>query len=480
MSEEGTLMEPGPLWTPLEALHCESNGAFVPCDIGSQSCLQTAFLPGSTVCRYVRRNRLEDRPMPYVEALAACPSANAVVLDETSWPQQQQQEALAQREKLAGLGSLIAGVAHELNNPLAVVMMQAEILHEELQEGPLAEQANAIMQAAEHCVRLVHNLLNLVRQHPSERRPVQLNSVIMETLQLPTSMLRVDDIAVELHLAPELPLLSADPHQLHQVVLNLVTNAYQALCEVPPPRRRLRLTTRSHPERTTVSLEVADTGPGIPPAIQARIFEPFFTTKPLGRGTGLGLSLCQDIIEGYGGTIRLRSQPAHGTVFDIELPVKAKVADRAQAPGAEPPRETPERTATILVVDDEPGVLKALAYLLRRMGHEVDTAVNGHLALEKLQTRAYDLILSDLRMPECDGPALYDVLQRHQPQLCQRISFLTGDTLNPEIQAFLEQVGTPHLNKPCRAAQVQQAVQQVLRALQEKQQLPGRTPDPRP
>lgn len=127
-----------------------------------------------------------------------------------------------------------------------------------------------------------------------------------------------------------------------------------------------------------------------------------------------------------------------------------------------------ERTASLLVVDDEPAIVRALAHLLRRAGHEVDTAANGRLALDKLQTRTYDLILSDLRMPECDGPALYHTIQHHYPQLCQRIIFLTGDTLGPEAQAFLEQVGTPRLTKPCCAVQVHQVVQQVLRALEEK------------
>jgi two-component system NtrC family sensor kinase len=277
-------------------------------------------------------------------------------------------------------------------------------------------------------------------------------------------MLQVDDIAVALHLAPDLPTLWADPHQLHQVVLNLVTNAHQALRDVPVPRR-LTLTTRTNPAGPSVSLEVADTGPGIPPAIQARIFEPFYTTKPLGIGTGLGLPLCQGIIEGHDGTISLQSQAGQGTVFRIELPVKAVAAVGPQLPMGETPPAGSELAAAILVVDDEPAVVRALAHLRRRTGHEVDTAANGRLALEKLQTRAYDLILSDLRMPECDGPALYHALQHRHPQLCQRIIFLTGDTLGPEAQAFLEKVGTPRLTKPCRAAQVHQVVQQALQVL---------------
>jgi signal transduction histidine kinase len=237
--------------------------------------------------------------------------------DQTFAPQ----EALAQHEKLATLGALLAGVAHELNNPLSVVMLQAESLHEELREGPLAEQTDAIMQAAEHCVHLVHSLLSLARQYPPERRLVQLNTLIEEALQLCVYTLQADDIRVDLQLASELPPSLGDPHQLQQVVLNLVINAYQALREAPAPRR-LSLTTRTHPARRSISLEVADTGPGIPPAVQARLFEPFFTTKPAGHGTGLGLALCQEIVENHDGTICLQSQPGRGTVFHLELPVK--------------------------------------------------------------------------------------------------------------------------------------------------------------
>ena len=321
----------------------------------------------------------------------------------------QQRATLAHREKLAAMGSLLTGVAHELNNPLAVVMMRADVLHEELQEGPLAEQVHAITQAAERCVRIVNSFLTLARQPPPERRPVQLNTVVEEALQLLVYMLQVDDIAVELDLAPDLPTLWADPHQLHQVVLNLVTNAHQALHEVSAPRR-LTLTTRHDPAGPSVSLKVADTGPGIPPAIRARLFEPFFTTKPLGLGTGLGLPLCQGIIEGHDGTISLQSQSGHGAVFLIELPVKARAESESPVLVSEAPAVGSELTAAILVVDDEPAVVRALAHLLRRMGHEVDTAADGRLALEKLQTRAYDLILSDLRMPKCDGPGLYHAL----------------------------------------------------------------------
>jgi two-component system NtrC family sensor kinase len=377
---------------------------------------------------------------------------------------QRQQDTLLQREKLAAMGSLLASVAHELNNPLAVIMMQADLLSEESKYAPQAEQAKAITQAAERCMRIVHNFLTLARQHPPERQAVALNTVVEGVMELLVYGLRVDNIEVEWQLADNLPRLWVDPHQLHQVMVNLVTNAHQALREVPLPRR-LTLTTRYDPLQTCVILEVADTGPGIPPAIQARIFEPFFTTKPPGVGTGLGLPLCRGIIEAHAGSISVHSQPGQGSVFRIVLPVPAEASTRDGPPGTGAPPPVHKTAKTILVVDDEPGITLALAYLLRRDGHTVDTAANGQLALTKLYAHAYDLMLCDLRMPGLDGPGLYRELERHHPELCQRIIFLTGDTLSPETRAFLEKTGVPRLTKPFTAAQVRQAMQRALEAL---------------
>ena len=253
----------------------------------------------------------------------------------------------------------------------------------------------------------------------------------------------------------------ADPHQLHQVIVNLVTNAHHALREVPGPRR-LTLTTRYDPMGLRVVLEVADTGPGIPPTLQARLFEPFFTTKPPGVGTGLGLPLCRGIIEEHGGRICVESQPGQGTVFRVVLPVPT-AASTGTAPSSTDTSLAVTRIATtILVVDDEPSIANAIAHLLRRDGHTVDTATNGQLALTKLHTQAYDLILCDLRMPELDGPGLYQALQQQHPHLLRRVLFLTGDTLSEEARTFLEQTKVPRLSKPFRAAEVRQLVQQVL------------------
>jgi PAS domain S-box-containing protein len=375
---------------------------------------------------------------------------------------QQQQEALFQREKLAAMGSLLASVAHELNNPLSVVMVQADLLSEEVREKALAERIKLINQSAERCVRIVQNFLALARRTPPQRTHVELNAVIDEAMTLLAYALRVDDIDVQQDLADDLPPLWADRHQLHQVLINLVTNAHQALREVGTPRR-LVLITRYDSGSSSVTLEVADTGPGIPLEQQERIFEPFFTTKPAGVGTGLGLPFCKGIIEGHGGSICVDTQVGQGAVFRIKLPVEA-------VPMTVPERPVPEallpvKDKAILIIDDEPGIVSALSYLLRRDGYHVDTARNGRLALEQLQVQPYDLILCDLRMPELDGPGLYQEIEVRLPDLLSRMIFLTGDTLSPEAREFLEKAGVARLSKPFRAAEIRRVVQQALQAL---------------
>jgi signal transduction histidine kinase/sensor domain CHASE-containing protein len=375
---------------------------------------------------------------------------------------QRQQEALFQSEKLAAMGSLLASVAHELNNPLSVVTMQSDLLGDEVADKALAERVRLISQSAERCVRIVQNFLALARQNPPQRTPVELNAVVEEAMQLFSYALQVDNIDLRWQPGGDLPLLWADPHQLQQVVVNLVTNAHQALRESAAPRR-LTITTWASPTHTHVYLEVGDTGPGIPREIQERIFEPFFTTKPPGVGTGLGLPYCQGIIEGHRGFITVESSVGRGTIFRIQLPIEAVPAPLPVAPVLEPSPQAEVRA--ILVVDDEPGITSALAYLLRRDGHAVETAAHGRIALEKLQEHTYDLILCDLRMPELDGPGLYRELEQQYPHLLHRVIFLTGDTLSLETRGFLAEVEVPRLSKPFRAADVRRIVQQALQAL---------------
>jgi PAS domain S-box-containing protein len=371
---------------------------------------------------------------------------------------QRQRAALYQSEKLATMGQLLAGVAHELNNPLSVVMGQAALLRKSGRSKPQIERAEKIVQAAERCARIVNNFLALARQRPPERHPVQVNHVAWEAVELLAYPLRVDSVKVVWALAREMPVLWADPHQLHQVVVNLVVNAHQAMREVAGPRQ-LTVATGVSPGGELVWMEVQDTGPGVAEELRARIFEPFFTTKPPGVGTGLGLSLCQGIVEGHGGRIGLVPREGTGAVFRVELPV-----ERPEGTTVAVVTEKPLiiRGARILVVDDEPGIAGVLAEVLQLDGHVVETVGNGEAALGKLALGGYELILSDVRMPELDGPSLYSELERRDPRLLRRMIFLTGDTLSPGTRAFLEKTGAPCLSKPFALSDVREIVQRVL------------------
>jgi two-component system NtrC family sensor kinase len=363
-----------------------------------------------------------------------------------------------QSEKLAAMGSLLAGVAHELNNPLSVVMGRAALLRQMAGEGPTALEAGKIAKAAERCARIVKNFLALARQQPMEHQTVSLNRVVEEAVELLAYPLRIDSVETILELAPDLPDIWADPHQLHQVVVNLVSNAHQAMRAIETSRRII-LNTRLDAASGRVQLEVADTGPGIPADVQRRIFEPFFTTKPIGQGTGLGLSLCQGIVERHGGAIRVASRPDHGASFFVQLPIDVGQADGVKAAPAALPSPISERT--VLIVDDDRDVAETLRDFLGVDGHAAEIVANGTLALEKLEDRQYDVILSEVKMAGLDGPRFYAQLERRHPECLRRVAFVTGDTLSPETTAFLERTRVPTMAKPFTLEQVRQVLQQV-------------------
>jgi two-component system NtrC family sensor kinase len=370
-----------------------------------------------------------------------------------------QREILQQTEKVATMGSLLAGVAHELNNPLAVVLGQVMLLREGATEPALVRRADKIKTAAERCARIVKNFLALARQHPPERGAVDLNQVVQEAAELLGYELRTSGVEMQFRLADTLPILHADGHQLHQVVVNLIANAQQAMRQTPPPRR-ITITTAHDAGALRVRLAIADTGPGIPAEVRAKIFEPFFTTKPPGEGTGLGLSLCRGIAEEHGGTLGVDSEPGRGAEFVLELP--ATVAADAVPPAAErPARVSP---SAILVVDDEPEIAATLAEVLERDGHTVDIAGDGAEGLDRLRARAYDVIFTDTRMPGLDGVAFYEELARRLPALARRVIFVTGDLIDRDKREFLESTGRPVVPKPFDLDSVRRALGRVLTA----------------
>ena len=369
-------------------------------------------------------------------------------------------ERLLQSEKIATMGSLLAGVAHELNNPLSVVLGQTHLLRESAREPGIAAAIEKITTGADRCVRIVRKFLALARQQPPERSQVGLNGLVEDSVELLAYELRNDNIQVMLRLADDLPILWADSHQLQQVLINIVTNAHHAVRQRPADRRMISITTRADSAHQRVHVDIADTGPGIPAEIRGRIFEPFYTTKPVGQGTGLGLSLCRGIIEAHGGTIAVESEPGRGTTFAISLPVTARPS-RVDTPSAfETP--APVGTKTILVVDDERDLAEILVEALGREGHRVEMAGNGSDALRRLEQHGYDLVVSDTKMPVMDGVQFFNEIERRFPRLLKRIIFVTGDVLDAEKRRFLESSGAPFLTKPLDLGEVRRTVRRVL------------------
>lgn len=367
-----------------------------------------------------------------------------------------QREALHQQEKLAALGSLLAGVAHELNNPLSVVLGYASLLRGDARSRKVRDQAERIHAAAERCARIVTTFLSLARQKPPSFGPVDLARTVTAALELTAYGLRTSGVRVTTELPDRLPPVHGDADQLHQVVANLLVNAKQALQEVPPPRE---LRVAAIVDGTELRLVVEDNGPGMSAEARRRAFEPFFTTKPAGTGTGLGLAVCHGIVTAHGGRIEIGGGPGAGTRIEVSLPIAGAAAPRPvgdrQAPDGGP-------TGRVLIVEDEPDIAELIAWTLARDGHEVDRVADGQAALARIATGDVDLVVSDLRMPGMDGATLLRTLRAAHPALARSAVLLTGDLLSASADPELRREGVMLLGKPVELEELRRVVRQQL------------------
>ena len=363
-------------------------------------------------------------------------------------------QQLLRAEKLSALGQLIAGVAHELNNPLAVVMGCSQIMaRREGVDARTKGDVQRILHESERASKIVRDLLSFAHPCDPQKTAVNINHLAASVIETQESNIQAADIRMEQRLASDLPNTMADPNQIEQVLINLIGNAVYVLGTRPKPRT---LTISTEESGNYIRIIVADNGPGVPQAVIGQIFDPFFTTKPLGKGTGLGLTISNTIIQEHRGKLLVENQPTGGAKFIVELPIVQCVttAPADQAPPEAKPLAADSAKRSALIVDDEPGIVAVLSEIVSGIGYDVTTATNGVEAMERITSGTYDVILSDMRMPNMDGVKLFETLKKENEVLAHRIVFVTGDTVSPDTRAFLKSTGNRWLSKPFKIEQV--------------------------
>lgn len=398
---------------------------------------------------------------------------------------QKTQAQLVQREKLAAVSDLAAGVAHELNNPLTTIIGFAELIQLNNPDEQFRQDLNKITNQARRAARIVHDLLDFARQRPHQQTWIQVHDVLNSALNLLSYELRSHNVVYSTDFAPDLPLTMADPQELQQVFINLLQNARHAMSTAnnggqliittQPGSKLFRSTDQKAgnkgEKKKAIQITFKDDGPGIPPDHLPRIFDPFFTTKQPGEGTGLGLSVCHGIISDHGGYIWAKSKLGQGCTFCIELPIieldEPHWATLTEWPilskAGSSPTES-EVTAHILVIDNDVYLLELLTRTLQSAGYNVDTTSQAQTALTKLDESNYDLIVCEVNMPEMKGLELFEQAQKQIPNLAKQLIFISGNSLNSITYQFLDESGIPYLAKPFKPNELIEKVHQILEA----------------
>ncbi|MEQ8766468.1 MAG: ATP-binding protein [Planctomycetota bacterium] len=371
---------------------------------------------------------------------------------------------LGQQSRLTTLGTLVSGIAHEINNPLTGVLGFLELILLQTEDEQVASDLRRAYDAAQRCRRIVAGLLTFARGGRDERVSFTLNDVVQRTVEIVNGSLRRAGIELSLELQEGLPAVTGDFFQIQQVLLNLITNAQHAIESTRSPQGG-HVTIRSTCSSDRVSLIIEDDGGGISPEDLARVFDPFFTTKPVGQGTGLGLAVSYGIAKEHGGELALSSQNG-STIATLTLPLPRARTESAAAT----PRSTQKKRPTsgaprlrLLLADDEEVIRLLMQQILERDGHEVVAVEDGAEAWKLIESgEAFDGILSDLRMPRMGGAELQRRLTEHDPALAQRMIFITGDVADEESGEFYETVQERTLLKPCTMESVLGMVGKVL------------------
>jgi len=352
------------------------------------------------------------------------------------------EQQLLQSEKLSTIGTMISGAAHELNNPLTSIIGNAQLLAKRNVPEDIKGKLDVILRESIRSSKIVGGLLAFAREHKPERSMVNINDIIIESMKLKQYDLKVNNIDVKLSLADDFPETSADPFHLQQVFINLINNARDVLVG----QENAALSIRTYRKDDAVLIEFEDNGPGIPDAVAKRIFDPFFTTKEVGKGTGLGLSMAYGIVREHDGTISVESEPAKGAKFTVTLPIRDDIQPAAgTAKTTVKPRPG---VRTVLVVEDEAPLRELLAEAITDEGYFVESASRGEQAIQLIEKRKFDAVISDIKMPGIGGKELYLYIQKHYPEIAEKIIFITGDVLSKDTLSFLQITNNRFIEKP--------------------------------
>ncbi|MFN3532560.1 MAG: ATP-binding protein, partial [Candidatus Brocadia sp.] len=354
-------------------------------------------------------------------------------------------EQLIQAEKMSSVGTMISGVAHELNNPLSIILNFSELM---LMCDNLSKSATNrlrhIIDASQRCIRIVENLLTFATKRKSVRKGqyICINEVLKNALELKINDLRVNNIEVEQLLSQSLPRTMADRVQLMQVFINLINNAYDAMKDA---HGKGVLTIRTFQRGDMIVIEFEDTGPGI--LEPEKLFTPFYTTKEVGKGTGLGLAVSYGIIKEHGGTIVGRNWQK-GAIFTVTLPIKVQTSKEVKFPVKGDYNLSGLR---LLLVEDEVGIAESCCELLSAKGCLVTSVSSAKDAMQAIQKDQFDIVIMDLKMPgEVSGIQFYEWMMSCVPALKEKVILMTGDTLSPEFRTFIEKSKVPVIPKPFR------------------------------
>lgn len=362
-------------------------------------------------------------------------------------------------EKMAAIGRLVSGVAHELNNPLAGILGYAQLVTRSELDPGTRRMVEVILAQAERAGKIVQNFLSLAAKTEPKRISFDLNDTIRNVMQLREYQENVEDILITSDLAEDLPRAWGDPHQLEQVFLNLIVNAEDAIGDAQRRPGSIHIKTTVEGER--IHTTITDNGSGIHARDMARIFDPFFTTKEKHRGTGLGLSICAEIIKDHGGELYAWSTYGCGSTFTLELPIRNQVQEEEVRPVRTSQGQS-LRGRDILVIDDEIHITELIFDVLARQGARIDLANSGVEALNQIKKKDYDVIICDQRMPGISGQRLYRLVESLNSELRHRFLFVTGDVVNDQTKRFFLQAGVQYIRKPFKIQELVDAIEGML------------------